>query len=262
MDKEAMVAEICKRVQERIAALGLQDGDISSIVREVNQALPGLLILTAEHGNGERCHPALECEKLNAQYRVECALLKEYKVDMADYETVIAYTLTNENLGKLANGIFDDDYTKLFGQALLSGKKIYIPEEEVELYQYKDQAPAVYYQKMEANLKLLKDSGVVIAPNAALPGMLLTGEEPKAEPAAEKPAAVEEPKAEASCTAEREVTITKRLITEGDIRNLQRVDRVIIDNKALLTDLAKELAAKAKITILRDDVSGKGRSKH
>ena len=82
--------------------------------------------------------PVLESKKLAECYRVECALLKEEDCDVASYEGVIAFTLTNEALGKIANGIFDTDYTRRFGTALLLGKRIFIAEEEVELYRYKD----------------------------------------------------------------------------------------------------------------------------
>lgn len=75
-------------------------------------------------------------------------------------EGVIAFTLTNEALGKIANGIFDTDYTRRFGTALLLGKRIFIAEEEVELYRYKDTAPAGYYSRLEENLKFLQQNGV------------------------------------------------------------------------------------------------------
>ena len=257
MDKEALIAEICKRVQEKIDAMGLQDDATSSAVEEDKSGLPGLLILNSDHD--EACHEAYECPKLNAKYRVECALLKEYKVDVEDYETVIAYNLTNEVLGKLAQGIFDDDYTRLFGKALLTGKMIYVPKEEVELFQYKGKSPAVYYEKLQQNLKLLIDSGVAIVAKDYMEKCLLGEESCKAEAQqCAEPAQVSEA-TQAPVASDREVTIAKKLISEGDIKKLRNIDHVTIDNKALLTDLAKELASKSKITILRDDLSGKGR---
>ena len=258
MDKEALIAEICKRVQAKIDAMGLQDDAASSAAEEDKSGLPGLLILNADHD--EACHEAYECPKLNAQYRVECALMKEYDVDVEDYETVIAYHLSNEALGKLAQGIFDNDYTRLFGKAILTGKKIYVPREEVELFQYKGKSPAVYYEKLQQNLKLLVDSGVVIAAKDDLPKLLLNEDccKEEAKPCAEP---VGDPElAQAPAASGREVTIAKKLISESDIKKLRGIDRITIDNKALLTDLAKELATKSKITILRDDLSGKGRN--
>lgn len=258
MNNEAMVAEILKRVQDKINALGLQESELSSSACEVKSALPGLLILTADHGT--RCDSAFQCSKLNANYNVECALYKEYAVNIDDYDVVIAYTLTNELLGKLANGIFDDNYTRLFGKALLSGKKIYVPKEEVELYEYKTVAPKPYYHKIASNLKLLEDSGVVVAPMEKLAEILVGGcvadckVDAKPEDKVEAPEPVAVPAAEPAVSSGLEVTIAKRLITEGDIRSNLKADRIIIDNKALLTDLAKELAAKEKITILRDNL--------
>ncbi len=255
MNNEAMVAEILKRVQDKINALGLQEGELSSSACEVKSALPGLLILTADHGT--RCDSAFQCSKLNANYNVECALYKEYAVNIDDYDVVIAYTLTNELLGKLANGIFDDNYTRLFGKALLSGKKIYVPKEEVELYEYKTVAPKPYYHKIASNLKLLEDSGVVVAPMEKLAEILVGGCAAAECPVEAKPEAkveAPEPVAAPAVSSGLEVAIAKRVITEGDIRNNAKADTIIIDNKALLTDLAKELAAKEKITILRDNL--------
>ena len=81
----------------------------------------------------------------------------EAEIPNWDFESVMkqANTAWNEALGKIANGIFDTDYTRRFGTALLLGKRIFIAEEEVELYRYKDTAPAGYYSRLEENLKFL-----------------------------------------------------------------------------------------------------------
>lgn len=112
MDIDALVNEICRKVQEKITTMEKQQD---------TDDRPKILILTNAHGT--TCHQTLECRELGEYYRTECALMKNYECDMADYEAVIAYTLTNEALGKIANGIFDDGYTKLFGEAILSGRR-------------------------------------------------------------------------------------------------------------------------------------------
>lgn len=252
---DILVNEICKRVQERLDALDMQGGRISEASDK-----PKLLILTQEHGT--ICHEALECPKLAEYYQTECALLKEYACDMQDYEAVIAYNLTNEALGKIANGIFDNGYTRLFGTALLTGKKIFIPEEEVELFRYRNQAPILYYRRLEENLKLLRGSGVVIAANKDLQSLILTGQPGESSSertvVAEKPAAApekpvvseEQPEAE-----QKEICISKKVITEKDITAAhgEKALVVVVQPKAILTDLAKEYAKKHRMTIVRRD---------
>ena len=156
MELDAMISEICRKVQERVAELEKEEASAEPAAVPSEDNRPALLILAEDHGM--RCHPVLESKKLAECYRVECALLKEEDCDVASYEGVIAFTLTNEALGKIANGIFDTDYTRRFGTALLLGKRIFIAEEEVELYRYKDTAPAGYYSRLEENLKFLQQN--------------------------------------------------------------------------------------------------------
>ena len=112
-----MISEICRKVQERVAELEKEEASAEPAAVPSEDNRPALLILAEDHGM--RCHPVLESKKLAECYRVECALLKEEDCDVASYEGVIAFTLTNEALGKIANGIFDTDYTRRFGTALL-----------------------------------------------------------------------------------------------------------------------------------------------
>lgn len=242
MDIDALVTEICRRVQEKLDACEAEERV------SVNGApLPKLLVLTNAHG--EDCHKTLECRKLAEYYETECALMKEYDCRMDAYEAVIAYTLTNEALGKIANGIFDDGYTRLFGEALLSGKKIFVPREAVDLYRCRETAPAAYYRRMEENLQLLLDSGVVIAPGNVLADLLLNGEAPEIP---EKSAPVCEP-----VLPEKEYTLYKKVITEKDVTAAhgEKATAIVVPQRAILTDLAKEYARKRNIQILRRDIS-------
>lgn len=171
MELDAMISEICRKVQERVSELEKEEASAEPAAVPSEDNRPALLILAEDHGM--RCHPVLESKKLAECYRVECALLKEEDCDVASYEGVIAFTLTNEALGKIANGIFDTDYTRRFGTALLLGKRIFIAEEEVELYRYKDTAPAGYYSRLEENLKFLQQNGVTIVPLDQLEAVVL-----------------------------------------------------------------------------------------
>lgn len=87
---------------------------------------------------------------------------------MDNCEVVILYCLSNEVLGKLASGIYDTPYTQLASQAILSGKKVYVPMERIELYRYATTAPAPYYAMLQEKLALLEESGVVICPQEEL----------------------------------------------------------------------------------------------
>lgn len=239
MDIDALVSEIYRRVQERMESYEVQEVHCCN---SQCQEKPKLLILNGAHGN--ECHELLESPRLAEYYDTECALLKEYDCDIACYEAVIAYDLTNESLGKIVNGIFDNGYTQLFGEALLSGKKIFLPEEEVELYRYRKKAPKLYYQRLSANLKLLQDSGVVIAPNWELQTLILTGRPPDTACSDE---------VENTDVVQREISISKHIITEKDIAAAHREKAGIIkvEPRAILTDLAREYADKQKIMILK-----------
>ncbi len=248
MDIDALINAIYDKVQERITA---QESSGSCETDGCYHEKPKFLILADAHG--DICHQALECPVLGRYYQMECALLMDCCCDITDYEAVLAYTMTNENLGKIACGIIDSDYTRLFSQALLAGRKIFVPEDEIELFRYRETAPAAYYARMEDNVKLLQDSGVIIAPNRELQACILDGKTPSSEP----PCLPQEPGQE-----EREFVISKRVITERDLiaAKEQKVCCVVVNQKAILTDLAKDYAGKQRITIQRGCLgSSKGR---
>ncbi|MGN1008575.1 MAG: hypothetical protein ACI4PV_06475, partial [Butyricicoccus sp.] len=133
----------------------------------------------------------------------------------------------------------------------------FVPEEAVELFQYAETVPTAYYQMLLDKLTLLKDSGIVVCPAAALEDAILSGEvkadctpaAPAAPAAPEPPKAVEVPPAKT-----REATIGKRVITERDIAAVYDRDlaAVHVGAKSILTDLAREYAAVHGVTIVRD----------
>lgn len=255
VDMDTLINEICRRVQERVDALEHPAENCC----EAASDKPKLLILT--QGHGTICHEALENAELAECYQTECALLSEYRCRPEEYEAVIAFCMTNEALGKIAHGILDSGYTKLFAEFLLAGKKIFLAEEAVELFKSRATAPAPFYGCMEANLKLLTASGVIIAPAAQIPALILRGERTpdcvcakegsaseKQEPVLEKPKDCSAPE-----VIQKEASLTKRIITEKDMIALgnEKVTCVWIGEKAILSDLAKEYAAKHKMTVQR-----------
>lgn len=250
MELDALISEILSRVQEKVAALDAQPEEVIPETEETKTACDSdkakLLVLAQEHGL--ICHPTYESKELAECYQVDCALLKEDGYSIENYEGVIAYTLTNEALGKLANGIFDSAYTRAFGTALLLGRPVFVPEEEVELYRYKDTAPKGYYHCLEEKLEFLKNNGVTIVPNARLIPTIL-GEACQAE---DKPESKPCPKEE---RRECVLTIDKKVITERDLINAKtaKATCVHVIAKAIVTDLAKDYARKNGIAIQKEE---------
>lgn len=248
MERELLIREICRRVQERLMQIeqgGLKETNCRC-AGETDCKKPGLLLIAQDHG--EDCHPVLTCEELGEYYRVDCMLLQNQTCDVADYEGVIAYTLTNEALGKLANGIFDSDYTKAFGTALLLGKKIFIAEEEVELFRYRDTAPEGYYGRLKENLEFLRKNGVTIVPGGELVKTIL-GEQGSA--------GVSENEAKSCCpepVEEKTVYLGKKVITERDMIAARegKATCVVVASKSILTDLAKDYSKRYKIQLKRE----------
>lgn len=238
MDRDALINEICYRVKERLNAVESP---------EDHSAKPKLLILTEDHGT--TCHEALECPALKEYYQIECAQLLDYQCDIDTCEAVVADAMSIEAMGKIAGGIVDSGYTRLFGKALLSGKKIFLPDDAIELYQYREKAPAAYYQRLLANLKLLQDSGVVIAPKEELQSLILTG--------APTPGKTVLSAISKELAARPELIIEKHIITEKDVTavHAQKAAAMVVNEKAILTDLAREYAHKQNIAIKRRALS-------
>ena len=256
MDHNAIVEEILRRVAEKIS-----EAEGSCAPCADSGGKPGLLILTQDHGTV--CHATLESEALKARYRTDCALMHHYDVELDDYEAVVLFNLSCDAMAALASGACDSAYTRLASKAILSGKKVYVPTEEVELYQYRETAPAAYYNMMQQKLDLLVASGVVICAQASLEQVILGSASPvpaaaapvrAAAPAASAPAPAE-PAPAAACCEERAVRVNKRVLTEKDLieANMSGVTEVHIGGKTIVTALAKDAAKDRGMTIVRDE---------
>lgn len=249
MDIDALVNEICKRVQEKIS-------EAETVNPEKNdREKPCLLVLNTVRDS--KCRAVVESPPLSECYEIKYALSQDYDCDLSSYEAVIAFDMSNELLGKIAHGIFDSGYTRLFGEALLSGRKVFLPEEEVELYSYRETAPALYYRKLSENLKLLQDSGVEVIPCSRLLPLILTGPSPAF--TKDSPEAVPD----TASLDRRERVLRKHVITEKDIRSAyeDKAETIVAGTRAILTDLAKEYAEKHRIVVRRRDFSPSERGK-
>ncbi|MDF1494896.1 hypothetical protein [Caproiciproducens sp. CPB-2] len=174
-----------------------------------NHTRPGLLILTQKHDQSTGCHRMLESGRLTARYRTECALKDEYGCSVDEFSAVVLFNLTNDMLVRIAGGTEDTPYSKAAVQAILKGKTVFAVEEEVELFDYKRTAPAVYYNMMLEKIHFLKESGVIFCPLSQLEDGVL-GETTDAAPA-EAPAAQPGPRRKRPGGTGREIVTARDL---------------------------------------------------
>lgn len=249
MDHKELVELILARVVEKLAQNGAgSQGCPACGGPAPDDGRPGLLILTQEHG--EECHHVLEDPRLTARYRTECALLRDYQVDLDEFEAVVIYEFTNEALCKLASGICDTPFTKLAQQALLAGKRVFVPTEELEAMRATScKLPAPYCAMLQEKLALLTACGLTICSQQNLAGAILDGACP-ANPAPGAPAAAPEP---CGCGPAKELCLDKRVLTERDViaADKDEVTCIRTGEKTILTALAVEYAKSKGIRLIR-----------
>lgn len=236
MDHKQLVDEILTRVTAKMADL------------EKDKQAAGkrqILILAEQHGT--ICHELLENTKLKNCCYLDCALLNEYDCDLTDYEAVVIYNLSISALGKLAVGITDTPFTSLAAKAILMGKKVFVPTEEIELYRYEKTAPNAYYTMLCDKLRLLQASGVTVCPGCELERILADCSR-LPECLKKNPGIAEERK---------HAKIDKKVITEKDIKAVTADGTacISINSNAILTDLAKEYSNNRRIVIERENSS-------
>lgn len=225
---------------------------------------PGLLILTKDHRCD--CHTLLESSRIQESYRTCCALAKEYQIELDEIDTVVLFQLTTEDMCKIASGITDTPYTKLAAKALLSGKKLYVPREEVELYQYPVGGLGSYQCMLQAQLTKMISWGLKICPMEELEDVILGSAMPAE--TEQSGGSLNESQEEADSTfddakeatlseeqeEEKEITFSKRVITERDIIEAKRenVKVIRITERNILTALAKDAASARNIRLIRE----------
>ena len=224
--EQTLLNEIVARVAAKLAEAEGGEAAPAAADRDDRE---GLLLLSQEMN--DTCRAMLKCEKLKARFRVDCASLQSEPAELDSYGVVVLTGLTNEALAKLALGLCDTPYTRLAAQAILTGKRVYVPTEEVELYRYASTAPAAYYAMMKERLDLLLTSGVVVCSKLNLEGLLLGGAACEAAPAE-----------------------TKRVLTERDIRDAaaEKVTCIHVPAKCILTALAKDCAKEHGIRLVQE----------
>lgn len=243
MEQKDLIEEIVARVAAKMALLEERKPE-----QEVSNCddRPGLLILTQDHG--DVCHCLFESERLGRQFKIDCALMHNYEVNIADYQVVVLFNLTNDVLGKLASGIYDTPYTKLASQSILMGKRIYVPVEQVELYRYADTAPKPYYTMLQQKLALLTASGLVISKLDDLENCIL---DEQGAPCTQETIPQECQIVERT---QKEFRLSKRVITERDISEAcaAKASCIYIPARSIVTDLAKDYARTRDISLIRE----------
>lgn len=237
MERAELVEEIVRRVAARLNAM-----DDAEKTTQQDQK-PGLLLLAQSHG--AECPCTLNRQEIRRKWRVDCALQREYQVELSDYSTVVIRDLDCRALDQIASGTWSCDYTRLATQAILQGKEIYILFDEMDLYRYQESAPTAYFKMMQQKLDFLQEAGVVFCTRDDLE-QLLTGTasiSPK-----------QRIEVESDSASGREMVLSKRVLTQRDLTDAeeQGITRIRVGKKCIITALAKEAAAFRGISIVTE----------
>ncbi len=238
MDYNTLVNEIVKRVSQK-----LNEFENQTFVPECKSKV---LILNSEHGS--LCHKLYEAKKLNSCCEVDCALEQNYNVDVEKYDAVVLFDFSVELLCRLAGGICDTPFSALAQKAILLDKKIYVPKEGVELFNYAAGKKNDYYDFLEHKLQRLSNCGITICPCEEIEDNIL-----KCCKTASGGVKVEKSNTNINLST---VKFTKKVITEKDMAGAkaEKAGTVCVAKKAIITDLAKDYAKKYSLAIVRDDV--------
>jgi ethanolamine utilization protein len=233
--------------------------EYSELVREIVSRVSAYLeaggrekqkLIILNHKSEELCREVFRCPKLNAYYELECAMLCGYDCKLEDCAGVLLFDLTNDQLSRITAGICDTPYAAVVEKALLLDKPVFALSEEVELLQYDTGTP--YGQMMLEKLRLLEKLGVTIDSYKQLLPIMLekTGNSGAAEENASAASAIE---AAVTSLLVKELTCTKKLITEKDVVSAQREGYGLLrlDKRAIVTDLAKEYAQSCGIKLMK-----------
>lgn len=239
MEFDRLVDEIAKRVAARI------NGQGTDAIRPL-ETTAKLNLLVLAHGHHQRSHFILKREELSVYYEDDCAIQNGKTYDLADYGAVILLDLSIEAMVKIASAIADTSYTEIASRAILTGKKVYVPNEEIELLLYKDTAPASYYATLLEKLKLLAEAGVVFCPAAELESRVLAE-------AKNGRGTIEAHADTHAAISQKETALNKKLITEKDVieAGMEGAARLLVGRRAIVTDLARDYAKERGLRIVR-----------
>ncbi|MBQ9827343.1 MAG: hypothetical protein IJM62_01525, partial [Lachnospiraceae bacterium] len=166
MDFDALVEEVYRRVLAKIRELEAREGGSVSFGDK-----PKMLVLTLPGGTDR--DKVLTCPDLNMKYQTELAIDKDYNCVLMGYDVVMAMDLSNDTIKKVGEGMCNDGYSRLLSQALLTGKKVFIPAETVEMWKYQTTHDSpLLYRTLEKDLDQMRLHGATIAHMADIVKML------------------------------------------------------------------------------------------
>ncbi|MDY5112410.1 MAG: hypothetical protein SPE66_01665 [Bilifractor sp.] len=309
METGELTDRIAARVKEKLEQMGItvSDSEITACMNGSNDAAHGescrengtcessaasksgrriLLILTEEEGTNGKAF--LENSEITGRYNVQCAVLSDgssdNSIDMERIDTVVLYNLTCANLSKLCVGMADTPYLKAALQALMSGKRLLVSEDEIEYLRYRKNMPSPMWKRMSGDLEFLKSCGLTVVPAEKLVDTVMDRSAEKsvctascksaentecaaAGKSAEKTecatvgkSAGKTPRGENSISADgcaacdNECVISRKAVTERDVIESVKAGATCIRVRkdCIITDLARETAERKGIRFCCD----------
>ena len=291
METGELTDRIAARVKEKLEQMGItvSDSEITACMNGSNDASQGnscsgtgtcessaasksgrriLLILTEEEGKDGKSF--LENSEITGRYNVQCAVLSDdssdNSIDMERIDTVVLYNLTCANLSKLCVGMADTPYLKAALQALMSGKRLLVSEDEIEYLRYRKNMPSPMWKRMSGDLEFLKSCGLTVVPSEKLVGAVIdrSAEKPDRiamDKSAEKmptegnSSSGENPLSVDGCAAcGKECVISRKAVTERDVIESVKAGATCIRVRkdCIITELARETAERKGIRFCCD----------
>lgn len=154
MSKDELIDEILKRVLKKISERENQHENMPT--------LPKLLVIA----NPECAQRNLQDYEdiLGKDYEIHCSCEYQNDIELADYSSIVITDLDNGSLSKLAKGEFESSYLALIGRAIMAGKKILLPLEEIEFKRYEKTMPTLLRGLLTQKLNVLKQWKVEMKP--------------------------------------------------------------------------------------------------
>lgn len=163
-----------------------------------------------------------ECEKLK-EFEEKYSVVK-YENNMEMAEGLFLTNLSIRELSNLSLGMASSDIEEYILKHIMAGKEIYVLSDGMEYKEYKKTAPKILYSKyVEAEEKLVS-YGIKLINHST-------------EIVKEENHIVEE-----VSNKENTITLTKKLISESDLRkpHINGVKEIIVGKKSIITPLAKD----------------------
>ncbi|MGL4848643.1 MAG: TIGR02536 family ethanolamine utilization protein [Clostridium sp.] len=163
-----------------------------------------------------------ECEKLK-EFEEKYSVVK-YEANMEMAEALFLTNLSIRELSNLSLGMASSEIEEYILKYIMSGRDVYVLSDGMEYKEYKKTAPKLLYRKYVEDEESLVSYGVKLINHST-------------EIEKEKNYTTEKASSE-----EKQITLTKKLISESDLRKpyINGVRDIIINKKTIITPLAKD----------------------